>query len=124
MPKLKKINVVFIYVSDLDKARSFYEQTLGFGEPILINPTWVEYALEEGSHFALHKTDPRRFAGAPQGANRMKLSIVVDDLKVAHDELKARGVKIDCPLEKGYGFEFIEFEDPEGNPLRLLQYTK
>ena len=37
--------------------------------------------------------------------------------------IEALGGTFTRPPEQGYGFMIAEFEDPEGNPVRLLQYT-
>lgn len=123
MVVLKKINVVFIYVTDMQRARAFYEGVVGFGEPILKTPSWAEYRLQEGAHFALQRTDPAALEGVDPSRNTMKFSLVVDDLQAAYEELQGKGVTFVRPPEKGYGFNIAEFEDPERNVIRLLQYT-
>ena len=80
--------------------------------------------MGDGSHFALHQGDSQQQSGASRGGGTMKICIVVEDLKTAQEELRAKGVKINGSIEKGFGFDFLEFEDLEGNPLRFLQYTK
>jgi predicted enzyme related to lactoylglutathione lyase len=123
MPILKKINVVFLYVADLAAQREFYEKVMGLGKPLLKTPKWAEYRLEEGAHFALQQAEPGGLEGCDPGCNTVKFSIVVEDIQAAYEELSAKGVKFVRAPEKGYGFLICEFEDPERNVLRLLQYT-
>jgi predicted enzyme related to lactoylglutathione lyase len=124
VPKLQKINVVFIYVADLARARDFYENVVGFGKPVMKTKTWVEYSLEAGgTHFALHQSSAEALDGCDRTRNTVKFSIVVDDLQASYEELSAHGVEFTRPPEKGYGFLVAEFLDPEANQLRLLQYT-
>ena len=124
MPKLRKINVVFVYVADLARARAFYEDVVGFGKPVMKTKTWVEYSLSDGgTHFALHQSSSETLAGCDHSRNTIKFSIVVDDLLAAYEEMKGRGVTFTRPPESGYGLLMVEFLDPEGNQLRLLQYT-
>lgn len=123
MFKLRGINVVYLYVTDLARSREFYENVLGFGPPIMKSPTWVEYRLGEGSHFALHKTEDEQMALCDPACNTCRFSIVVDDLEDAYRELSAHNIIFTRPPEKGFGFMIAEFDDPDGNPLRLLQYT-
>jgi catechol 2,3-dioxygenase-like lactoylglutathione lyase family enzyme len=123
MAKLKNINVVFLYVADIERARKFYEEKIGFGEPIQAGPSWVEYALEGGTHFALHKAASEPLQPVHPGQNTVKFSIVVEDLKGAFKELSAKGVTFTRPPEKGFGFDLVEFEDPDGNQVRLIQFT-
>ena len=123
MPILKKINVIFLYVVDLEGVRQFYEDTLQLGPPVLETPEWIEYRLEEGSNFALKKTEPECLDGYDPALNNVRFSFVVDDLRALYEELTAKGVRFVRAPEVGYGFILAELEDPEGNPLRLLQYT-
>jgi predicted enzyme related to lactoylglutathione lyase len=123
MVKLRKINVVFTYVVDIDQAREFYGETLGLGAPSIKTPGWVEFQLEEGSHLAFKKTEAENLEGCDPARNTVRFSIVVDDLAAAYEELTAKGVRFIRPPEKGHGFDLAEFEDPERNQIRLLQYT-
>ena len=123
MPKLRRINVVFIYVADMERSRRFYEDVVGFGQPILKTESWVEYRLEGGAHFALHRTTPEALEGGRPVGSNIRFSIVVDDLAEACAQLEGKGVELVRPPEKGYGFDLAEFEDPEGNPIRFLQFT-
>ncbi len=120
---LQRINVVFIYVADLERARHFYEETLGLGKPLLKARHWIEYQLGGGTNLALHKSLPEALEGIDRSRNTISFSMVVPDLEEAHAELSAKGVTFVRPPEKGFGFNIAEFEDPEGNRLRLLQYT-
>jgi predicted enzyme related to lactoylglutathione lyase len=123
MPVLKKINVVFLYVADLKAQRKFYETVIGLGPPVLKTAEWVEYRLQEGAHFALQQSGPGELEGANPARNTVKFSIVVEDIQAAYEELSGKGVKFVRRPEKGYGFLICEFEDPERNVIRLLQYT-
>jgi predicted enzyme related to lactoylglutathione lyase len=123
MAKLKKINVVFLYVTDMAREREFYEGVLEMGPPLFKTPSWVEYKLEEGAHFALHHSPAECLDGVDRSRNTIKFSIVVDDLAATHAELCGKGVTFTRTPEKGYGFDIAEFQDPEGNEIRLLQYT-
>ncbi len=123
MPVLRKINVIFLYVCDLEKCREFYENKVGFNPPVRQTAEWVEYDLPEGTNFALHRSLPECMAGSNPSRNTIKFSIVVDDLQEAWMEMEAKGVYFTRAPEKGFGFELAEFEDPEGNQLRLIQYT-
>jgi catechol 2,3-dioxygenase-like lactoylglutathione lyase family enzyme len=124
MPKLRKINVIFLYVAEMERARKFYEQKIGFNKPVVVSPSWVEYALEEGStHFALHKSDSEHLKDSAPSRGMVMFSIVVDDLRGAYKELSEKGVTLTRAPETGYDFEFIELEDPDGNLIRLLQFN-
>lgn len=110
-------------VSDMARARQFYEKVLGF-EPTHVSPGGAMYdAL--GSRFFVY---PTQFAGTNRGT---ALAFEVDDLPRMVSELKARGARFeeyDMP-----GFKTVNgmvqtpdgpgawFKDPDGNILAVIQ---
>jgi catechol 2,3-dioxygenase-like lactoylglutathione lyase family enzyme len=109
-------------VDDLDRARGFYEETLGL-------KTSTEYGL-----MTLHLAEDRPTLVYPkpdhQPANYTILNFQVDDIEATVDELSARGVEFerydDFPQdERGImreGGPYIAwFKDPAGNVLSVLQ---
>lgn len=125
MPALKRINVIFLYVVDLEKAADFYSKMLGLGEPIKQSPDWVEFALEEGGvHLALQPTLPENVEGYDRSRSTIKFSIVVDNLNELYERLKTQGVTFVRAPEFGCGFRLAELEDCEGNLLRLIEYDE
>ena len=79
------------------RARKFYEEKVGFGKPVVTDPCWVEYALEGGTHFALHKASAEQLKASNPGQSPVKFSIVVDDLKGVFEELSAKGRQLHAP---------------------------
>jgi catechol 2,3-dioxygenase-like lactoylglutathione lyase family enzyme len=110
-------------VSDLDRGRKFYEETLGFtaGEE---NPGGILYRV--GSSQVL--VYPSEFAGTNRAT---AASLEVSDIETAVSELRGAGVtfeEYDFPgLKTENGIAEIEgdrgawFKDPDGNILALLQ---
>jgi catechol 2,3-dioxygenase-like lactoylglutathione lyase family enzyme len=109
-------------VDDLDRARGFYEESLGL-------KTSTEYGL-----MTLHLAEDRPTLVYPkpdhQPANYTILNFQVDDIEATVDELSARGVEFerydDFPQdERGImreGGPYIAwFKDPAGNVLSVLQ---
>jgi len=110
-------------VSDLARARDFYENTLGL-EAIQENPGGVLY--RSGSSVLL--VYPSEFAGTNK-ATAVGWS-VGDDLEAIVEELKAKGVTFehydDLPDTTREGdvhtiadFKAVWFKDPDGNILNL-----
>jgi extradiol dioxygenase family protein len=125
MTHLKHINTIFMYVQDLEAAKKFYGETLGFGEPIINSKFWVEYALPGGgTHFALHRNEADFFQGVDRSKQMMKCSIEVEDMQAYAALLKSRGVRFVYEPRKEYGFWLAEFLDHEGNHLRLYEKVK
>ena len=120
MHPIRRINTIFAYVRDLAAMKRFYSETLGFGNPLVDGRFWVEFKLPDGdTHFALHRSEDHDHAGQGQGA--IRLSFEVADIQRLVGQLKQRGVTFHYEPRKEYGFWLAEFEDPEGNVLRLYQ---
>ena len=120
-PKVNRINVVFLYAQDLAKLRSFYEQAFDLAKPLVDAKWWVEYALGDGSHLALHQADAAHFAGANRQKNTVKFSIDVNGIDHFIKKLTELGATFHYGPRLEYGFQLAEFEDPEGNCVRLYE---
>jgi catechol 2,3-dioxygenase-like lactoylglutathione lyase family enzyme len=97
-----KLEVVVVPVTDVDRAKSFYLDKLGFQldadtMPTEIGPVNAETEAELGM--------------------RGSLQLVVTDLEAAHSELTERGVDVSeiQTLDPRDGGKFMFFADPDGN---------
>ena len=122
MAGIKRINAVFIYVSDMEKERRFYEEILGLGKPVVETDLWVEYELT-GSNLALHQGDARILEQQDASRNTVKFSLEVDDLEGFCRDLKERGVSLTFGPRKDFGSFLAECRDPEGNLIRLIEFS-
>jgi catechol 2,3-dioxygenase-like lactoylglutathione lyase family enzyme len=127
-----KLEVVTLPVSDVDRAKSFYE-SLGWR---------LDVDLDGGDAFrAVQMTPPhsqcsihfgRGLTTAEPGALD-RLFLAVDDIEAARDDLVSRGVEVSEVYEqRPPGFESIEgrsyfmyasFSDPDGNGWLLQEVT-
>ena len=123
MASVKRINVVFLYVLDLAKTRKFYEAAFDLGKPLVDAKWWVEYAVGDGSHLALHQIDAKHATHAELGAGSVKFSFEVDDIQVYTEKLKKLGATFRFEPRTEYGFWLAEFADVEGNAVRLYEKT-
>ncbi len=115
-----------IAVSDLGRARQFYEETLGL-TPKDERSDGVTYAVGGGTWFMVY---PSQFAGT---AKSTSMTFEVEDLDVAVSDLRGRGVvfeEYDMPgLKTVDGIAEIQgvrgawFKDPDGNILAVGQRT-
>jgi catechol 2,3-dioxygenase-like lactoylglutathione lyase family enzyme len=111
---------------DIDKARSFYEGTLGFTPVQEMPDGGVMYRAGDGTAFVLY---PSQFAGT----NKATLcSFLVEDIELEVKALRAKGVSFeeyDMPnLTTKDGVAWMDedlaaswFCDPDGNILALTQ---
>ena len=117
MKIFKGINVVSISVPDLDRARDFYSDMLGLGEPVYDLPDagWIEFSTgRDGGNLSLT-------IAAPDWKADFGTTVVlnVDDCHAAVAELRGRGVTCDEPIVFPGFVTFASFHDPFGNRLQM-----
>ena len=118
-----KLELVPIPVSDVDRAKAFYVEQLGFAADVDVRPVdgvRVVQVTPPGSSCSLGMgTGLPVYEGTP-GSIR-GLHLVVDDIEHARAELVARGVDVGAVQDVGGGVLYAGFEDPDGNSLTLQQ---
>jgi catechol 2,3-dioxygenase-like lactoylglutathione lyase family enzyme len=115
-----RLEVVQVPVSDVDRAKAFYEQ-LGF------NPDHDHQVSDEVRFVQL--TPPGSACsivigtglGAPMTPGAIQgLMMVIDDADAARAELNSRGIETSDVQEMPWG-RFVFFNDPDGNGWSLQQ---
>jgi predicted enzyme related to lactoylglutathione lyase len=115
-----KLELVAVPVSDVDRAKAFYADQVGFHADVDQTPS-------EGLRFV--QLTPRGSAcsiavgtgitdavpGSVAG-----LQLVVSDIHQAHTELRERGVEVSDVQEFPWG-SFVFFSDPDGNGWAVQQ---
>lgn len=126
---ISHLQMITIFVSDLQNATAFYTDVLGFvqtaefddGQQHLI---WVVPAPAAKVAFA---TEIALFApgrGDPRIGNTSGLVFTAEDIEKTYNELKSRGVKFTVELTRhaygeGEGDQEARFVDPDGNEFLL-----
>ena len=109
-----KLELVPVPVSDVDRAKAFYVDQVGFVAD-------VDQTVSEDIRF-VQLTPPgsacsialgRGIVDSVPGSLR-GLQIVVADAEVARDELAGRGVEVSAVHDFPWG-RFVYFSDPDGN---------
>ena len=106
---VKGIPHITLGASDMKKAVSFYEQTLGLekmGE-------WPTYAIFDiaGVSFGL---EPKA---------KLEICLLVDDVDKAYQNLKDKGVKfVTEPKDQPWGVRDATFVDPDGNKFVIESF--
>ena len=118
--------VATIPVTDMDRAKSWYREKLGF-KPVVDTPEYVEFNAGDGTRFTLFPTR------AASGAGHTVLSFEVDNVEKIVEELKGRGVvfeEYDMPdfktvdgIAEIEGFKGGWFKDSEDNVIAIGQRT-
>jgi len=119
-----KLELVPIPVSDVDRAKAFYER-LGFGD---VHDTQVTETMRVVQFTPPGSTCAIVFGTGMSGISDMVpgsikgIHLVVTDINQARDALIQRGVAVDDVQDLG-GVKYAAFSDPDGNLWLLQQKT-
>lgn len=113
-PLVRRISVVFLYVSDMQRSVGFYRGLLGI--PLEGDEDWQEASLD-GIRFALHRTH--------EGIGRLSsgtihVNLEVDDVDAAAERLRAAGIEAAETMRDDWGAA-LEVADPDGYRLYLYE---
>ena len=115
-----KLELVAVPVSDVDQAKAFYTEKLGFNAD-------HDHRVSDDLRF-IQLTPPGSacsitlgvgITSAPPGSLQ-GLQLVVDDIEQAHRELSDRGVELSDIQDFDWG-RFIFLQDPDGNAWAIQQ---
>ena len=105
--------MVWYRVRDLDRARTFYRDVLGFEEVFVdFDAGWSQ--LRHGEmEIALAEGDPAETGGVA--------NIEVTDVKSDAERLREAGVEVGVVFELHGQFRLVDVFDPDGNRVQLAQ---
>lgn len=116
--RIKGIAFTGYPVTNVPRAREFYEETLGLVATLAheIQPGvwWVEYEPGAGT-FAISN------AWAPSGQSGPSIAFEVEDIQAALAQLKERGARITTDLIETPVCRFFSTADPDGNEITIHQ---
>ena len=115
-----KLELVIIPVSDVDRAKAFYVDKVGFNADfdqvvneelrfVQLTPPGSACSITIGT--GITDAEP----GSVQG-----LQLVVEDADAAHADLSGRGVEVSAVQDFPWG-RFVFFSDPDGNTWAVQQ---
>jgi predicted enzyme related to lactoylglutathione lyase len=115
-----KLELVAVPVSDVDRAKAFYAEKVGFNADhdhrvsdevrfVQLTPPGSACSIALGA--GISQSQP----GSVQG-----LQLVVSDVNAAREELAERGVEVSEVQEFDWG-SFVFFSDPDGNGWAVQQ---
>ncbi|RIX28859.1 VOC family protein [Amnibacterium setariae] len=117
-----KLELVVIPVADVDRAKAFYLETLGWHGDVDVQPApgvRVVQVTPPGSACSLgFGAGIPVYDAASPAAN---LHLVVEDLAATRADLLARGVEVGGVVDVGGGVRYAGFQDPDGNGLLLQE---
>ena len=118
-----KLELVAVPVSDVDRAKAFYTEKIGF------NPDH-DYQVRDDLRF-VQLTPPGSacsivigvgITDMPPGSQK-GLQMVVEDARAMREELLKRGAEVSEVDVQDWG-QFVYFSDPDGNRWSLQQLPK
>ncbi len=115
-----EVQVMFLPVSDVDRAKAFYVDRVGF-------PADHDQRVDDGLRF-VQLTPPGSACSiafgegivAAEPGTATGAMLVVDDIVDARKELAGRGVEV-SPIDDQPWGRFVYFADPDGNPWTVQQ---
>jgi predicted enzyme related to lactoylglutathione lyase len=116
--KIKHVAFFLYPVTDLQRARRFYEQTLGLTLETDFNGHWLEYDIN-GATLAISDMLPDKSPVKTGG-----LALEVDDLEAGVEQLQQKGVTIVAEPAAYPACKLALIADPDGNVIGLHQHTQ
>jgi catechol 2,3-dioxygenase-like lactoylglutathione lyase family enzyme len=115
-----KLELVAVPVTDVDRAKAFYTDKVGFiadhDHTVSDDMRFVQLTPPGSAcSIAMGRGIVTSTPGSLQG-----LQLVVSDIAAAHDELAARGVAVSEVQDFPWG-SFVFFSDPDGNGWSVQQ---
>ena len=115
-----KLELIQVPVSNIDRAKAFYVDQVGFNDDhdhqfsdeirfVQLTPRGSGCSISFTT--SAHEMEPGSIEG---------LQLVVDDAHAAHDELAERGVDVSEVQDLPWG-RFVFFSDPDGNKWSVQQ---
>jgi predicted enzyme related to lactoylglutathione lyase len=120
-----KLELVPVPVTDVDRAKTFYTEQLGFTADVDVQPAdgvrvvqltppGSACSIGMGTGLAAYEATPGTVRG---------LHLVVDDIEKARAELAGRGVEMGEIQDVGGGVKYSGFTDPDGNSWTLQEMS-
>jgi catechol 2,3-dioxygenase-like lactoylglutathione lyase family enzyme len=107
------LTTVWYHVRDLEAARSFYKDKLGFIETFVDDDAEWSKLERSGMEIGLAQGDPDEEGGVAH--------VDVADVKAVAEELRQAGVEVGVVFELHGEMRILDVFDPDGNRLQFAQ---
>ncbi|MDX3519827.1 VOC family protein [Streptomyces scabiei] len=126
------LEVIPLPVSDIDRARDFYRDKVGFHVDIdqeVMPGMRIVQLTPPGSGCSIALGDAiwdMAQGTKPAPGTYQGLQLCVADIKAAHAELRERGLDVSDPVQytPDDGATFMYFTDPDGNGWAIQEYRR
>lgn len=123
-PRILGLAHVALFVSDLQKARGFYEDFLGYQEPYVLkrddgSDRIVFIKINDQQYIELFAENPK------QDGHLGHISFFTDSAQQMRDFLASRNIKVPDKVAKGrIGNSNFNIIDPDGHMVEIVQYER
>ena len=121
-PRILGLSHMALFVSDLQKARAFYEDFLGYQEPYVLKredgtDRIVFIKINDNQYIELFSEKPK------QDGHFNHISFFTDSAQGMREYLASRGVKVPDKVTKGrIGNSNFNIVDPDGHTVEIVHY--
>jgi catechol 2,3-dioxygenase-like lactoylglutathione lyase family enzyme len=107
------LTTVWYHVRDLEAARGFYKDRLGFTETFVDEDGQWSKLERSGMEIGLAQGEPQVEGGVAH--------VDVEDVKAVAEELRQEGVEVGVVFELHGEMRILDVFDPDGNRLQFAQ---
>lgn len=119
-----KLELVPVPVTDVDEAKAFYTDRVGFGVDVDVRPSdgvrFVQLTPPGSACSIVIGTGLKGLSDMVPGTQK-GLHLVVSDIDQARNELIGRGVVVGDIVDVGGGVKYAWFADSDGNSMGLQE---
>jgi len=119
-----KLELVPVPVTDVDRAKAFYTDKVGFSVDVDVQPAdgvrVVQLTPPSSACSIVLSTGLLEISDMAPGSIKA-LHLVVADIEAARRELLDRGVEVAPVEDVGGGVKYARFADPDGNTMTLQE---
>ena len=107
------MTTIWYHVRDLETARGFYKDKLGFTETFVDEDEQWSKLERSGMEIGLAQGEPQEEGGVAH--------VDVEDVKVVAEQLRQAGVEVGVVFELHGEMRILDVFDPDGNRLQFAQ---
>jgi catechol 2,3-dioxygenase-like lactoylglutathione lyase family enzyme len=115
--QVERTDFITVPVTDVERSKQFYAETLGLPWINEGSQQWPEFQL--GENVSLYLMDPTNIGQTFQGPHTAHIALRVPDVAETRRELEGRGVRFEGDVLDTGVCHMAFFKDPDGNHLML-----
>ena len=114
---VERTDFITVPVTDIERSKRFYAETLGLPWINQGSPHWPEFQL--GENISLYLMDPTNIGRSFEGPHTAHIALRVPDVAATRAELEQLGIEFEGEIFDSGVCHMAFFKDPDGNQLML-----